>query len=134
MTPERKAYLARCSDKARRLHKLIKSAKFDLSKCKEDLKLVPGLTFLKWRVKHAKVILASYRHELQRIKGMDRVFSRGKAPVKQSEFHSGIEYSAFYCGDCGYIVEVVEDDGEFKKSTIKFCPYCGRRILWGKGK
>ncbi|MBR6678754.1 MAG: hypothetical protein IKL58_00325 [Phascolarctobacterium sp.] len=117
MTPERKAYLDRCSDKERRLHRMIKSAKRELSYSKEDMKLIPGLPFLKWRVKYAKVVLSAYRHELARLKGMDRVCV---PKVTDAHILGGLR---LWCA-CGK---------QLSRSN-KYCPACGRKILWEKVK
>ncbi|MBQ5673446.1 MAG: hypothetical protein IIV46_04520, partial [Phascolarctobacterium sp.] len=99
MTPERKEYLMEHNGREETIRHLIRGYKHELKKCKAvcssyDLKRI-GRKPLGYRihivqVNETKLIINALRHELQRLKGMDRVFSRGKAPVKQSEFHSGI--------------------------------------------
>ena len=68
-------------------------------------------------IRFGKVRLAAYRHELNRLKGMDRVVVPSDA------------YTREYLGNgvcvCGY---------ELHKKRHNYCPRCGRRVLWEKVK
>lgn len=117
MTPERKKYLAKCSEKEKMLRRRIEvrkdfivSNKFKLNnnkrleKCERDWYLM--------QIKDHKFNLTLYRHELHRLKGMDSV-----VVPKRAEGYIGV----FVCS-CGSDV------------IANYCPNCGRRILWEKVK
>ena len=128
MTPERKAYLAKCSKREEWIREMIYHAEKDIVLCKAMLNpeyQIPDLNSWKSRLKRCKFELMAYRRELNRIKGMERVV----VPRQVMIFASSNEN--FNVGDmlgrckCGQNLDSV---------LTKFCPNCRRRILWEKVK
>lgn len=116
MTPEREKYLANCGKRERVLRAHIDLYKKAIKNCKAELlesivtnsfNLIPGY----------KIQLSAYRHELNRLKGMDRVVVPRKA------------YIGFY-GDKGGLCKCEKHITD----VHKYCPKCGRKILWEKVK
>ena len=116
MTPKRKAYFAKCSDKEKWLRCKISAANSNLAYYKDLLTISValdqnwGIIVNKQKVKDYKREIVAYRHELHRLKGMDRV-----VVPKRAEGYIGV----FVCS-CGSDV------------IANYCPNCGRRILWEK--
>ena len=118
MTPEREKYLAKCSKKELAIRCKISEAKSNLAYYKDFLTRNIddwGLMVCKQSVDKYKMELTAYRHELQRIKGMDRV-------AVPKVLVTG-DYLEGFCWNCGGVVS--EHDHEY-------CPCCGRLILWEK--
>lgn len=110
MTPQRKAYLAKCSKKElwyrKRLFELkasLKTLKI-LATAPENSCWLENIKFIKWEI----LVL---RHELARLKGLDRVV------VPEVYKSTGV----FHCSKCNGAVWLIKDN---------YCPNCGRRILW----
>ena len=123
MTPEREKYIRSCNLKERIIRHLIRNSKEELKKNKAvcnsyNLKLIGrkpfGYKLHIVRIKESKLMLNAYRHELARVKGMDRVVVPKPVGYKELEW---------YC-KCGE--EVIDFD--------TYCSYCGRRLLWEKVK
>ena len=112
MTPKRKAYLAKCSEWEVEVRNWIKIQKQQLRIAKTGLGYGCDDEYYRHNVRKRKRYLMMYRHELQRLKGMDRV-----VVPKRAEGYIGV----FVCS-CGSDV------------IANYCPNCGRRILWEKVK
>lgn len=122
MTPKREAYLAKCSKREKRLRFKIQEFKNDI--CNEKYRLTqgghlvePDNTRCRTRIRQYKHHLSAYRHELNRLKGMDRVV----VPRFRGYNCDGIIVG--YC-TCGNDVNFYE----------AYCSDCGRRILWERMK
>lgn len=123
MTPERKAYLAKCSKREKFLRRKIVEAKDVLRIYKFVLNREPKLYPLTQGqiqydlkvIRETKIAISIYRHELNRLKGMDR----GGVP----EFYHSTD--VYHCPKCTTAIWFASD---------KYCPNCGRRILWEKVK
>jgi hypothetical protein len=125
MTPERIKYFKKSSNAERDLRMLIKRCKKALKIAKSEcsaFNLKPSdKKPLEYLVKYvqlqdSKMLLQALRHELQRIKGMDRVVVPRRAIL---ESWGGVRLGRCKCG-------------EIMKSFECFCHSCGRRILWDK--
>lgn len=116
MTPERKAYWEKCSLKERTLRALINDEKCAIKVLKNNFKYPENYNFnvLLIMISQCKVRLSAYRHELARLKGMDRVAIPKPVGYKELE----------WCCKCGE--EVIDFD--------TYCSYCGKRLLWEKVK
>lgn len=120
MTPEREAYLAKCRERETMLRRIIRHYKNSILSHKYALNKDETFTEKDRRyrltmLRYAKYHLTAYRHELARLKGMDRVVvPRGMGYYRQK-------------GWC-----VCDIDLERSKHT--YCPNCGRLILWEKRK
>lgn len=121
MTPEREKYIRSCNLKERIIRHLIRNSKEELKKNKAvcnsyNLKLIGrkpfGYRLHIVRIKESKLMLNAYRHELARLKGMDRV-----VVPKKLEGYTGVAECS-----CGCWV------------LANYCPECGRRLLWEKVK
>lgn len=112
MTPERKAYLAKCSEWEIEVRNRIRLYKQQIRLAKESLKYGYDDKWYRHCLRKHKHYLMMYRHELHRLKGMDRV-----AVPRRAEGYIGV----FVC-KCGSDV------------IANYCPNCGRRILWDKVK
>lgn len=110
MTPAREAYLMKCSKREKELRFNINQAKINLAVFKMAVIKQGMLPILKNSIKSTKCRLVAYRHELHRLKGMDRV-----AVPRRAEGYIGV----FVC-KCGSDV------------IANYCPNCGRRILWDR--
>lgn len=120
MTPEREAYLAKCNAKERRLRDLIQSGKSAVKRLKGYLRTSTDYPRTIQLITLRSIIteLLAFRHELARLKGMDRVV----VPRNFRECNSSITGYFATC-KCGR-------DLSWERS----CPNCGRHILWGKVK
>lgn len=126
MTPKREAYLAKCSDREKLLRWKLKEAKQVLRKYKfaqnRKREIYPfplteaQIVYIKKMVYESKTLINVYRHELARLKGMDRVAM--PIVVVTGDYLEG------YCDYCGGVISEHDHD---------YCPCCGRRILWEKG-
>lgn len=116
MTPKREAYLAKCGYKEKWLRSIIRTHKEAIKKSKEKLTNIVfdsmgQVAVCKSSMRTNRWLIASLRHELARLKGMDRVVvPRGMGYYRQK-------------GWC-----VCDIDLERSKHT--YCPNCGRKILW----
>lgn len=135
MTPERKAYLAKCKWKERYIRDKIAQEKGYIKHNKQILNSVNlkgaydcfafEIDWLYHEIKYRKYKLTVLRHELARLKGMDRVV------VPQYK-----KYDSRYCCNVGWC-----RCGEFLKqinvlgvAINEYCPNCGRHVLWEKVK
>lgn len=119
MTPEREAYLSKCSNREIWLRSEIRNIEIDihwqkyrLSNANEEW-IATGAKCALWYKNQA---LMTLRHELQRLKGMDRVVVPRRAILAR--------WSGIWLGYCKC--------GSSVKSLETYCPNCGRRILWGE--
>ena len=118
MTPEREAYLAKCSKKEKFYRDWIAFVKQEIKVAKEALNSGFDNELLKLYLYNRKHCLMMYRHELARLKGMDRVVVP-KRPILA-------RWSGIWLGYC-------KCNGSVKSLEV-YCPHCGRRILWEKVK
>jgi hypothetical protein len=128
MTPEREKYLTVCGERELQIRVLIRAYKHELKKDKAvcssyDLKKIGRMPFgyrlSIGNVKQDKIIISALCRELHRLKGMDRVvvpwiIKTGNFPAPK------------YDCKCGKYLGWGKD--------IRYCPCCGRRILWEKAK
>ena len=119
MTPKRKAYLAKCSNREIWLRSEIRNIEIDihwqkyrLSNANEEW-IATGARCELW---HKKQLLMTLRHELARLKGMDRVVVVGDDEPFVNTL-TGAEYWTCKCGTGIYV-------------TDNYCSNCGKRILW----
>lgn len=117
MTPEREAYLAKCSKREKYLRKEIKDYKREIKTIKSALQTESDYGWYLGCLRFRKLWLTMCRHELARLKGMDRVAMPYKVYDKSTDLED------WYCSNCDREVLVFEG----------YCPNCGRRILWEKG-
>lgn len=119
MTPERKAYLAKCSKRKKYLRVFIKESKIEIRKLKSDLMgaHIYSRNVDLLLIRHNKIKLNAYRHELARLKGMDRVVEPSNAYIDAYGYKGGL----CQCGK--HIIDAYD-----------YCPWCGRRLLWEKVK
>jgi hypothetical protein len=71
-------------------------------------------------IRHNKIQLNAYRHELQRLKGMDRVVVPRVSYTSERSGQFLVRHEHCCCGN--------------KLFGEVYCPECGRRILWEKVK
>ena len=89
---------------------------------------IPDLNRWKSLLKMWKFELAAYRHELNRIKGMDRVVVPKDVQKFLYAVHDfGTGYGIGFIGVC-------KCGAELNNVDCKYCPNCGKRILWEKVK
>ena len=129
MTPKRKKYLAKCSKREKELRFNINKAKLNLAVFKMAVTKQGMLPILKDSIKSTKCMLVAYRHELHRLKGMDRVVvPKVKFSVPQiREWGRTGRISYYATCKCG-------NDTLYSGNDECYCPQCGRRILWEKVK
>ena len=112
MTPKREKYLAKCSKREKWFRMQIEDLKKDIKGVKRALTLGYvddwNITWLR----KCKFFLTIYRHELARLKGMDRVV---------------VPKRGCFC-KCG------RDLYGAKMLGSKYCDECGRKLLWEKVK
>lgn len=118
MTPHREEYLAKCSERETLLRMMIQQYKDSILSHKYALNKDETFTEEDRRyrlrmLRYAKYHLAAYRHELARLKGMDRVVVPSDA------------YTRKYLGTGTCVCEF-----ELDKKHHSYCPNCGRRVLW----
>jgi hypothetical protein len=122
MTPEREAYLAKCSYKERKLRELIAEEKQVIKRFKERQKypnkFLRSVQLL--LIKRSKIALSALRHELQRLKGMDNVVVPKVSYTSERSGQFLLRHEHCCCGNELY--------GEL------YCPECGKRVLWEKVK
>lgn len=140
MTPERRKYFMKSSNKEREIRGLIRRCKKALSISKSEcnaFNLTPAdkkpLEYLEKyiQLKDSKILVQALRHELARLKGMDRVTRVEKGLVTDD----GDSYNEYYCENCG---AMITSDKHFPKSqiasSIRCCQYCAHKFLWEKVK
>lgn len=127
MTPQRQAYLAKCSRKEFVIRKNIAEYKSEIKVIKKNLAKSDDVEFdlglLHWRKFH----LMLFKHELARLKGVDNVVvPKFRFAVNEiiCRRYTGKKSYYGYCG-CGKSVNSSDD---------KFCCKCGRKLLWEKVK
>ena len=116
MTPERKAYLAKCGKLEKKYRKWIQDTKERIKEAKERLSIECDVEWEQSIIRSHKVYLGWYKHELNRLKGMDRVV----VPRNYREWNASITGHLATC-ECGRDV-----------SSETNCPVCGRPILCEK--
>ena len=121
MTPKREAYLAKCSEWEVEVRNRIRLYKQQIRLVKESLKYGYDDKWYRHCLRKHKRYLMMYRHELARLKGMDKVVV--PIPIK-----AGRETFP----DQSYICKCLKYLGWVK--DINYCPSCGRSILWEKVK
>ena len=131
MTPERKAYLAKCGNREVWLRSAIVTTQKDISCQKQRISNATEewiATGAKCELWHKKQLLMTLRHELQRIKGMDRVVVPFKSYSREVEDGVLVEYEVQTCPNCNVLV------GGDLCEVHNYCPDCGRKILWERVK
>lgn len=124
MTPEREKYIAKCSKWEKILRHWIEVAKSDIKRHKFFLNNAEAVGEPKNLLRLAEIRfykdrINCYRHELQRIKGMDRVVVPYE--VMRFGFEANIPRVSYNC-ECFEPID----------RKFKYCPQCGKRILWEK--
>ena len=118
MTAKREAYLANCSDTENFLRTMIGKYKYFIKTCKALLNSgynYPSRESDKYDLKIFKYHLRMFQHELNYLKGVDRVV----APKNAFKGAWGFKGGLCKCG-------------KYITNNISFCPVCGRRILFEK--
>lgn len=132
MTPERKAYLMEHIGREATIRHLIRWYKYELKKYKAvcnsyDLKRIGrkpfGYRVHIVRVNETKLIINTLRHELNRLKGMDRVVVPNRS--QKLIYRIGEEFKVSKVGFCNCKANLTE-------VLHVYCPDCGRKILWDK--
>lgn len=119
MTPVREKYLAKCSKRELVLRHWIELQNVNIKAYKADFKKNP--TKARRLLQTMKYELVVYRHELARLKGMDRVVVPYE--LMRFGFKANVPRVSYNC-ECFEPI--------YRK--YKYCPKCGRRILWEKVK
>lgn len=142
MTPKRKKYLAKCSkrehilrDKIAIFKSALKTSKsfirsYSTYGTKDSKRMVAMLS----GIHENKVKLSAYRHELARLKGMDRVVVPKQTKhevLPKTTNRPAIMSKPYFVCKCGDTVGFMMGN-EWQKAT--YCTHCGRRILWEKVK
>lgn len=133
MTPKREKYLNTCSQQEARIRGLLKYHKHKLKEAKavcnaynlqaNDRKVFSYL-LATGHILHHKTIVSNLRHELNRLKGMDRVVV--PRDVTFDSFVKG------YCQEGFGLVGVCSCGKHLVRYKHNYCPDCGCRILWNK--
>jgi hypothetical protein len=121
MTPEREAYLAKCGNNEKTLRAVLDSQKQGVKTYKhilnnDSLMSKAEIEYVLDSLRNYKRGVSFYRHELNRIKGMDRVV------IPSEQYDRRFETYNWYCTKCDSEISVFEN----------YCSECGRRILWGR--
>lgn len=121
MTPEREKYLAKCSKRELVLRHWIKVEKGNITRYKFGLNYDKTFTdddieYCLSSIRFHKDRINCYRHELQRIKGMDRVVV---PRFIEKHWAGDLIFGRCACGDN-------------VSSAEPYCMRCGRRFLWEK--
>lgn len=120
MTPEREKYLAKCSDKENFIRANITYYKQQLRSLKMAKLTIIGDKYWRGHIRHTKCHLNAYRHELARLKGMDRVTYPCRIMLNNGDYIVGL----WRCSSCS--------DGLCEGDN--YCTGCGRKILWKRFK
>ena len=133
MTPEREKYLAECSERELNLRKEITEIKGVLVAFKWKLNSKDDFYFSNTKrvnsiyrsIRRLKHKLTAYRHELHRLKGIDRVVvPRVKFSVKEIRGSRYTGKKSYYATcKCG-------NEFLYSGNGEDYCPNCGRKILW----
>ncbi len=118
MTPGREAYLAKCGKRERIVRRLLGVQKRALKQYKELLTYgySDDADHCYSQIALLKTARQALRHELARLKGMDRVV------VPSEQYDRRFETYNWYCTKCDSEISVFEN----------YCSTCGRKILWKK--
>ena len=122
MTSERVAYLAKCSNRELWLRSEIRNIEIDICWQKQRISNANEewiATGAKCELWHKKQLLMTLRHEVARLKGMDRVVEPYE--VMRFGFGANVPKVSYNC-ECFEPID----------RKHKYCPNCGRRILWEK--
>lgn len=132
MTPEREKYLAKCGRRELWLRSLIKIHKEAIKKAKEQLRndvfdSYGQVADCKSAMRANRWLIASLHHELNCLKGMDRVVvPRVKFSVKEIRGHRYTGKKSYYATcKCG-------NEFLYSGNGEDYCPNCGRKLLWEK--
>ena len=133
MTPEREKYLAMCGDNEKVLRAVlnnqkqgVKSHKYILNN--DSLMSKAEKEYVLDSLSNYKRGVSFYRHELNHIKGMDRVVVPKDVQKFLYAVHDfGTGYGIGFIGVC-------KCGAELNNVDCKYCPNCGKRILWEKVK
>ena len=141
MTPKREAYLEKCSYREAWLRSAIVATKRDISYQKQRISNATDewiATGAKCELWHEKQLLMTLRHELARLKGMDRVvvWNTRFEPVKRGKWvkHCEIVQGLSGCGGSASVVEYEKDFlmcsecTEIVEYASNFCPNCGTKM------
>ena len=121
MTPEREAYLAKCGKLEKKYREWIAKTKETIKDAKENLNRVGvDVEWEKHILRSHKIYLGWYRHELNRLKGMDRVVVPKVTYVSKCNDTFMQRLERCTCGE--------------RLIGENYCPGCGRKILWEKVK
>lgn len=130
MTLKREMYLDTCSPKELRIRGLIRYHKHKLKEAKAvcnsynlqaNSRKAFSYLLATGHILHHKTIVSNLRHELNRLKGMDRVV---------------VPKVTYYLRNNGAFVQRANRClcGERLAGGEWYCPNCGRKILWDKMK
>ena len=119
MTPKREAYLAKCSEKEKFWRKWIACEKQEVKAIKEALNSGADNNWNRHCLRTRKRYLMMYRHELARLKGMDKVV----VPILIKASRETFPDHSYMCKCLKYLGWVKD---------INYCPKCGKRVLWEK--
>ena len=125
MTPERERYLAKCNKREKYLRKKIADCKLLIKLLKYAIYINLGAPYYynsHQCLREKKYEYSAYRHELARLKGMDRV-----VVPREARYELILEGYTGYCYCGNFLMENCLN----KKANIH-CDKCGRRILWKK--
>lgn len=137
MTPSREKYLAKCGEKEKWLREMIEhwqgiiqGNKWALNNDKTILNDKDKSYFLS-HIRKYKYIVSAYRHELARLKGMDRVVVPRKAYIGAWGDKGGlckcgkhITDVHNYCPWCG------NEDTKYRKSNVDIFDYSGTQRIF----
>ena len=141
MTPKRKKYLKRCSEREKYIREEIQIYKKSVKHWKHYLNVeLPKILAkgekpnlydtpeeVRQAITHQTFQMKTYRHELNRLKGADRVVVPVLEYMEEDEGDGIIaQVDAWRCPKCGTFV------GGYCWETSTYCMQCGRRILWEK--
>ena len=129
MTPKREKYLAKCGKLEMKYRKWIQDTKERIKEAKERLTIECDVEWEKSIIRSHKVYLGWYKHELNRLKGMDRVVvPKVNFSVPQIREWGRTGRKSYYATcKCG-------NGNLYSGSDERYCPNCGRLILWEKVK
>ena len=143
MTPKRKKYLKRCSEREKYIREEIQIYKKSVKHWKHYLNVELPKILAKGEkpslydtpeearqaITHQTFQMKTYRHELNSLKSMDRVVvPKVKFSVPQIREWGRTGRKSYYA-TCK-----CENDNLYSGSDERYCPKCGRHILWEKVK
>ena len=129
MTLERNAYLAKCSEWELEVRNWIKIQKQQLQLAKQGLRYGYDDEYYRHCLRKRKGYLMMYRHELNRLKGMNNVVvpRQVRMAAYPARHGFGFGYECVAIGLCACGAPLRDDE-------CKYCQRCGKRVLWGKVK